>query len=193
MNLIEAIATVFGLLCVWLTTRQNVWCWPTGLVQVFFYIFVFYNAKLYSDMILHIIYVVMQGYGWYHWLHGGENATTLQVNLLGKRIVMWILIAIGGSAIWGFFMNHFTDAAAPFADAFIASSSLVAQWLMTRKNIESWYFWIAVDIIAIGVYWYKDLYLTVGLYTIFLFLCIIGLRKWQQSLREITTTPVVAL
>ena len=193
MNLIEALATIFGLLCVWLTTRQNVWCWPTGLVQVFLYIFVFYDAKLYSDMILHIIYVVMQIYGWYHWLHGGENAATLKVSILGKRIAAWILVAIAGSVIGGFFMYHFTDAAAPFADAFIASSSLVAQWLMTRKNIESWYFWIAVDIIAIGVYWYKGLYFTVGLYTLFLVLCIIGLRKWQQSLREITTTPAVAL
>jgi len=193
MNLIEALATIFGLLCVWLTTRQNVWCWPTGLVQVFLYIFVFYDAKLYSDMILHIIYVVMQIYGWYHWLHGGENAATLQVSILGKRIAPWILVAIVGSAIWGFFMYHFTDAAAPFADAFIASSSIVAQWLMTRKNVESWYFWIAVDIIAIGVYWYKGLYFTVGLYALFLVLCIIGLHKWQQSLREITTTPTVAL
>ena len=99
MNLIEALATIFGLLCVWLTTRQNVWCWPTGLVQVFLYIFVFYDAKLYSDMILHIIYVVMQIYGWYHWLHGGENAATLQVSILGKRIAPWILVAIVGSPI----------------------------------------------------------------------------------------------
>ncbi|MGA1133103.1 MAG: nicotinamide riboside transporter PnuC [Prochlorotrichaceae cyanobacterium] len=80
MTGIEVIAVVFGLLCVWLTVRQNIWCWPTGLVQVTLYIVIFYQVKLYSDLILHILYVFLQIYGWYHWLHGGKTRSALRVS-----------------------------------------------------------------------------------------------------------------
>src|SRR5690606_35497430 len=82
MTAIEAVAVVFGLFCVGLTIRQNIWCWPTGLVQVALYIIIFYQVKLYSDLILHVIYVGMQIYGWYHWLHGGRNDGVLRVTTL---------------------------------------------------------------------------------------------------------------
>jgi nicotinamide mononucleotide transporter len=181
MNVIEAIAVVFGLAAVWLTVRQNVWCWPAGLIQVLLYIFIFLESKLYSDMLLHMLYVGFQIYGWYHWLHGGENSSTLQISTLRYRSA-WIGTVILGGLLWGFFMTSYTDAAAPYPDAFIAVASITAQWLTTRKKIESWYFWIFVDVVAIAVYWYKGLYLTTGLYTIFLVMCILGFQQWRQKL-----------
>lgn len=78
-------------------------------------------------------------------------------------------------------MANYTDAAVPYWDAFIAVMSLIAQWLLTKKKVESWYFWIAVDVVAIGVYLYKHLYFTTGLYTIFLVLAILGLFEWKKS------------
>lgn len=184
MTLIEAVAVLFGLVCVWLTIRQNIWCWPTGLVQVALYIFIFYQVKLYSDLILHIVYVGMQLYGWHHWLHGGKNRGELSVSRLSWRgKTVWLSVVISGTLIWGYLMANFTDAAVPCGDAFTTVASLVAQWLMTRKRLESWFFWISVDVVAIGIYWYKGLLLTSGLYAIFLILATAGLIEWKKSLQ----------
>jgi len=180
---IEATAVVFGLLCVWLTIRQNIWCWPTGLIQVLLYIVIFYKALLYSDMLLHIIYVVMQIYGWYHWLYGGKGKTELKVSTLSRSLLsMWIGIGVLGTFLWGFLMARYTNAAVPYADAFTTVASLIAQWLMARKRLESWWFWIAVDIVAVGVYLYKSLYLTMGLYVVFLVLATMGYFRWKADM-----------
>lgn len=180
---LESTATFFGLLCVSLTIRQNIWCWPTGLIQVLLYIFVFYDAKLYSDLILHIVYVVMQIYGWYHWLRGGAAHDPLKVSSLNiVHTMLWSATAVVGTGVWGHLMASFTDAAVPHWDAFIIVTSLIAQWLMARKKIESWFYWIAVDVVAMGVYFYKSLYITTGLYTLFLFLAISGYYTWRKEL-----------
>ncbi|MCR9115846.1 MAG: nicotinamide riboside transporter PnuC [bacterium] len=185
MTWIEGVAVVFGLLCVWLTIRQNIWCWPTGLVQVVLFIIIFYQVKLYSDLILHVIYVFMQIYGWRHWLHGGQKGDELPVtSLSGRSQWTWTGVTVVGTIVWGLGMATFTDAAIPFGDAFTTVASLVAQWLMARKRLESWYFWIAVDVIAIGIYWYKSLYLTSGLYAVFLVLACWGLFAWRRSLLQ---------
>jgi len=181
---IEVFAVIFGLLCVWLTVRQNILCWPTGLVQVILYIWIFYKAFLYSDMILHLIYVVMQIYGWHHWLHGGKEKTALNVTYYPVvSLIKWICIGLVSTFIWGYTMASYTNAALPCADAFTTVMSLIAQWLMARKKLDSWYFWMAVDIVAIGVYSRKGLYLTMGLYTIFLVLATIGYFHWKASIK----------
>lgn len=186
MTWVEGIAAVCGLLCVWLTVRQNVLCWPTGLIQVVLYVGVFYQAKLYSDLILHVIYVIMQVYGWYHWLHGGRERTELAVSVLSvPALLAWVLIGIAATVPWGYSMATYTDAAAPYADAFIAAGSLIAQWLMAQKKLESWYFWIAIDIVAVAVYLFKELYITTGLYSVFLVLAILGYFQWKRTLQPI--------
>lgn len=183
MSLIESIAVVFGIACVWLVVKESIWCWPTGLVQVSLYVYIFYQAKLYSDVGLHIFYVGMQFYGWYHWLHGGKSKDSLPITRLSRQgLFTWITVCLLGAAAWGFVMEKFTDASVPYPDAFTTATSLVAQWLLARKRFENWYFWIAVDIVAIGVYLYKSLYLTAGLYAIFLILCVFGIRSWSQRM-----------
>lgn len=183
MTWIESIAVVFGLLCVWLTVRQNIWCWPTGLIQVVLYVVIFYRVKLYADLILHVIYVILQIYGWYHWLHGGKDHGRLLASRLRCRsFAGWIFVLTMGTALWGWNMATFTDAAVPYWDAFITTGSLIAQWLMTRKRLESWWFWISVDIVAIGIYLYKSLFMTSGLYAVFLIMAIIGFFTWRKTL-----------
>lgn len=189
MEWVEPVAAFFGLVAVILVVRQNIWCWPTGLIQVALYVFVFLQVKLYSDVILHMIYVVVQLYGWYHWLHGGADHSELPVSRLSDPARMaWIVAALAGTAGWGYFMSATTDAAIPYGDAFTTATSLIAMWLQARKRIESWYFWIAVDVVAIGIYYYKGLLWTSGLYAVFLVLCFVGLVSWQRSLREKTVS-----
>jgi nicotinamide mononucleotide transporter len=179
---LEVAATVFGLASVYLTTRQSIWCWPTGLVMVSLYVVIFFHAKLYSDTLLQVVYIFVQFYGWFHWKKGGGPGSELPVTRLSARSwVLWLAVSIAGAAALGSFMAHRTDASFPYADAAIASLSLVAQWLMARKVLENWHFWIAVDVLAIGVYLGKNLYLTTGLYAVFLGLCVYGLAEWRRS------------
>jgi nicotinamide mononucleotide transporter len=183
MTLIEAIATFFGLIAVWLVVKRHILCWPTGLVQVTLYVWIFYEAKLYSDMMLHVIYIFLQLYGWWQWQYGGNNHESLPVTTLRRRsLPFWISAVATGTFLWGFVMANYTDAAAPFPDAFIAVASLAAQWLTAKKKVESWIFWIFVNIVAIGVYAYKALWITTGLYTVFLVMAFFGFRDWRKAL-----------
>jgi len=183
-DLLEPTAVFFGLLCVWLTIRQSIWCWPTGLIQVALYVFIFFEAKLYSDVALQIVYIGLQLYGWAHWLHGGRSDVPLPVTRLTRRgLGAWAVIGFVGAAALGKGMATYTDAALPYWDATITSLSLVAQYLLARKALENWWFWILVDILAIGVYAAKGLYLTSGLYAVFLVLATLGFFEWKRTLR----------
>jgi len=202
MSWIEIIATIFGLLCVYLTVKQNNWCWPTGLVQVILYTYIFYSVKLYSDSILQVIYIPMQIYGWYYWLHGGKDKKEAPVTKITYKFWAYMILFITGLTLaWGTMMGKYFGAACPIPDAFIVMTSLFAQWLLSKKKLEAWYLWIAVDIVAIGVYFYKHLYITTGLYTVFLVLAISGLIAWRRSyIRrfrmppfEIASCPVIKL
>jgi nicotinamide mononucleotide transporter len=93
----------------------------------------------------------------------------------------WPALVVFGFLLWGYLMASHTDAALPYADAFTTVASLVAQWLMARKKLESWLFWILVDLVAIGIYWSKGLYMTSGLYLAFLIMATIGFLVWRNS------------
>lgn len=184
MGVIEAIATFFGLVCVWLCVRRNIWTWPTGLVQVVLYVWVFFEAKLYSDVLLHVVYIVLQIYGWVRWRRLGPDGGRLPVTRLGPRgFLPWAALAACGTVALGAAMARFTDAALPVWDAAIAAWSLVAQVLLARKQLESWLVWIGVDVVAVGVYGAKELYLTCGLYAVFLGLATTGWFAWRRELR----------
>ena len=185
MSIIEIIAVIAGLICVYLVIKQSIWCWPAGLVQVSLYIYIFYEVKLYSDVILHIIYVILNLYGWYHWLYGGKSRDSLPVTDQSPKInSLWLIFIAIGTMIWGYVMATNTDAALPYPDAFTTVASLSAQWLMARKRLESWVLWIIVDIVATIVYYLKGLYLTSGLYLVFLGMATAGLFSWHKSMKE---------
>ncbi len=180
---IEIFATIFGFLSVYFTIKENIVCWYFGLLQVTLYCFVFYTSKLYSDMILHVIYIFLQVYGWYSWKYGGVNHSVLKIKSL-NNISSWIAVTIVGAAILGYIMKTKTDASYPYPDAFITVASLVAQYLMIKKVLGSWLFWIVVDVVAIFVYCYKGLYFTTGLYAVFLIMAILGYFQWKKAFKE---------
>ncbi|MBK9088204.1 MAG: nicotinamide mononucleotide transporter [Holophagales bacterium] len=183
MSPYEIAGFVFGVLAVWLTAKESPWCWPTGLVNVSLYIVVFWQAKLYADMGLQVVYVVVCLYGWWEWLHGGAGGGRLSVSRAPRRTLAALTVAGAAFAVFlGFALHRGTDAALPFWDSTTTAYSLVAQWLQTKKQIETWWFWIAVDVVYIGVYAVKGLWLTALLYAIFLALCLVGLKEWKRSL-----------
>ncbi len=182
-SLIEIIASLSGFICVYLIIKRSLWCWPVGLLQVTLYLFVFYDAKLYSDVILQGIYIVMQIYGWWYWSQGRKQDHDVIV-IAGSvtGILLWVAVAVLGSYALGYIMSTYTDAALPYPDAFITVTSLIAQWLLSRRILANWMFWIMVDLVAINVYWQKDLYPTTVLYLVFLFMAVSGLIVWWRQL-----------
>jgi nicotinamide mononucleotide transporter len=182
---LELFAAIVGAISVWLSVRQNIMSWPTAIVNVVLYALVFYQAKLYADMGLQVIYAALSVYGWYEWLYGGEGRTELHVTrTAGRLAALLALIALSGAALLGTLLHHTTDAALPYMDSFLSSTSLVAQWMMTRKKLENWLVWIAVDVLYVGMFIFKGLYLTAGLYAVFLALAVRGYLDWRRSMAE---------
>jgi nicotinamide mononucleotide transporter len=181
---IEIVAVACGLANVYLTVRQNIWCWPVGVVMVSLYIYIFFEAKLYSDTLLQVFFLVMQFYGWYEWTRGPvERSTSLSaIRRLGAPGWRWTAAGIvAGTAILGTLMHRHTDAALPYPDAFTTLLSVFAQFLMTKKFLDNWTLWIVADVVYVVVYAIKDLYWTCGLYVVFLGLCVQGYREWRRD------------
>ncbi|HEY2848473.1 MAG TPA: nicotinamide riboside transporter PnuC [Gemmatimonadaceae bacterium] len=184
MNWIEPLAVATGVVSVWLSVKQKISSWPTALVNVALYFVVFREARLYADMGLQVIYFALSLYGWYEWLYGGENRTELKVTRANAGMAVRLgAIAIIGVAVLGTLFTRYTDAALPYVDSATATVSLVAQWMMTRKVLENWAVWIAVDIVYVGMFIYKHLYPTAGLYAGFLVLAVMGHLQWLRSFR----------
>ena len=180
-------------MAVWLTTRQSVWCWPTGLLNVGLSALVFLHSRLYGSAALQLVYVALCLYGWHQWLHGGAGEGRLEVSRTPAR---WLAgLAVVGSAFalgLGLFLRYRTDAALPFWDASMTAFSLAAQWMTTRKWIENWLVWIPVDAVYVAMYLSQRLQAYAGLYAVFLVLAVFGYRGWRRSLAAATTDEVAA-
>ncbi len=182
MTRTEVVAALFGIISVFLVTRENIWSWPTAIVNVGLYIVVFFDQRLYADMGLQVVYLLLSLYGWYAWLHGGENRSALLVSRATPRLlVVLTLINLAGWAVLSWLLQHFTNASLPWLDSLLATTSLVAQWMMTRKVLENWTLWILVDVVYVPMYVYKNLYATAALYVVFLVLAVLGHREWKRS------------
>ena len=182
MSTLEWIAAIAGAISVYLSAREKIWSWPTAIVNVGLYIIVFRRTGLYSDMGLQVVYLVLSIYGWYEWLYGGKNRSTLRVSRASAR--EW-LIATPVALLFWFALARYTatlpGVALPHLDAGLTTLSLVAQWMMTRKILENWVLWIVADIVYVPMYFYKGLPVTAALYAIFLALAALGLRSWWRS------------
>jgi len=181
---IEIAGTLFGILGVWLTIRQNIYCFPAGIINVTLYALLFFNSKLYSDAALQIIYVILLIYGWIQW-NNHNRKKELMVNKTEKRQMIILLITVVCASFFlGTFLYKKTDASLPYLDASTTSMSLIAQWMIAKKKIENWIIWIVTDVIYVGMYIYKSLYLTSFLYFIFILLAVKGYSEWKKSLDQ---------
>lgn len=182
MSGLELFAAALGVIAVWLTVRQNPWCWPIGLVMVLLYSWIFFEVDLYSNMLLQVIYAALQVYGWWQWTRVGNAHQGRQVSWLNAQAVA-IGLAVGalGSVLLGAGMAHWTDAAEPWLDAALTAFSLVAQLWMAHKRVQCWLLWMVVDVIYVGLFVYKELYLTAGLYAMFFLLAVHGWRTWRAD------------
>ena len=182
VSTLEVLAVILGLACVGLTVRQHVACWPTGLAMVVLYIVVFYRARLYSDMLLQVVYIVLQLYGWHAWVKGGPRRSGLAVSRLPCHAAVAWVDRLPRRDRGAGHRHAPADRCGPAVSRCVRhNASLIAQWLLGRKVLESWLVWIVVDVFSIGMYLMKDLYLTAALYAVFLVLSVQGYRAWSRT------------
>jgi nicotinamide mononucleotide transporter len=182
-DVFEIVGVVTGVLAVWLTTRQKIWCWPVGIVSVAAFIVVFFRAKLYAAMGLQAVYVGLAAYGWYAWLHGGDGHGALRVSRLPRRVAIGLMaLGAAATAAAGYSLRAQTDEALPWLDGFTTSFSLVAQWMQARKFLENWALWVVVDLAYVGMSLSQGLTLTAGLYAVYVGLALLGFRDWRRSM-----------
>jgi nicotinamide mononucleotide transporter len=178
---LELAGTLTTALGIWLTARRILLCWPVTLAADILYLVVFYQARLLSDSLLQMFFIGFTLYGWRHWWRGVQQEGEVRVVPLRTRSLLLAMAAgVAGSIILGIIAKQL-HASLPFLDATLTSYSLVGSWWQARKHIASWWLWIVVDLIYIGEYIYKDLWLTAVLYAGLVVLAVIGLRDWKRA------------
>lgn len=197
INLLEFGGLLFGLLCVYFLIKENVLTWICGIIYVLISFVVFWQSRLYGDFLLHIIFLILNIYGWYSWSSGSldpkdKASTELNVSTLTRKasIIQLVFSAIGilifaQVLIYIPSMIEGVDAAAlPYWDSTTSILSVTAMWLTTKKKIENWHYWFVINILATGIYFYKELYFYSLLYFIYIFLAIAGYMAWEKSMNK---------
>ncbi len=182
MSLLEIAAVAVSFLAIWLTARRNMACWPLNLVACALYFKLFLDVRLYADMALQAVFGIGILYGWIVWGRSKHDTGAVVVMPLPRSHALAGLAtgAVAALAI-GWFTSHHTDAALPWIDATLSSFSLVAQYWTARRHRESWLLWIAVDIAYVGMFVFKGLLPTAGLYAVMIGLAVLGYRAWGQQ------------
>jgi len=187
---LELISFLLAITTVWLNIRLNHWAWLFSILSSLLYAAVFVRSRLYGDAGLQFVFVAVSIWGWYQWLRGGSAHQPLQVSRLTRNGWLWCAMAwLAGFILLSQFLHRLTDTDVPHMDGFLTAGSLVGQFLLSRKKIENWLVWIAVDILYVGLYVYKHLHLTALLYGVFVVLAFMGWRAWRQS----AASPPLAL
>ena len=181
--LFEIVAALLTVLSIWLATRENILYYPTGIVAVLMYTWVYFGAKLYAESFLQLVYLSLMIYGWYQWLHGGERKTELPVSRTPRW--GWIAGVAAGvivSLVTILVQLRFTDNPVPYVDSSLMAWSLVAQWMTARKWIENWLLWLLINTVSIPLYVSRDLMVTAVLFAGLWVLAIVGWRTWRRTL-----------
>ena len=184
MSALEALAAALIVVNVWLVGRRSFWNYAFGIAGVCIYALIFFRARLYSDTLLQAFFLVLNIYGWFNWSRAkavlGE-VTVLRLERYARA--QWLAGIATLTITWGWLMDRYTDAAAPWLDAAVAMTSVAAQILLARRFIENWWLWIAVNMMSIALYASRGLWLTMGLYCGLLAVSLWSLRAWQKAAR----------
>ena len=182
MTTLEVAANGVTTLAILLAGRNSIHTWWTGIIGAVLFGILFYQTKLYADVTLQGFFIATGVLGWMRWRRG---RTDPQLPVGRIKPLALVPIGIGGVLVtlgYGTLLHRFTDAYAPFWDSLILVASVIAQFLLIGRKIETWYFWLLVNIVAVPLYLSRDLWLTSGLYVAYLINAVIALRVWRREL-----------
>ncbi|MEM9822661.1 MAG: nicotinamide riboside transporter PnuC [Bacteroidota bacterium] len=206
---VQWLAFIFSLIYVFLAARESIWCWFFGLIGVLLAAKVYVDYRLYSEALLQIYYALISLYGWWAWINSrrpkSEVEDPLKSSILdegkweemapdledGLSIGVWtkeqhiraFLLGTALGLVWGYFWSHF-GAAMPYIDACITSFSVIATYMVARKILENWLYWIAIDFVCIFVYLDRGMYLFAILFLVYCIVAVFGYFNWKREMME---------
>jgi len=181
----EVLAVVLAIAYLVLAIRQNIWCWLCAGISTAIYIWLFVGARLYMESFLNGFYFVMAIYGWYIWTSGrrnGHERPVVRWPLYSHAIAIATIVFV--SAGNGYLLARFSDAAYPYVDSFTTWSAIWATFLVARKVLENWWYWLVIDSVSVVLYWARDLQLTSLLFVAYVIMIPFGIVNWTRSYRE---------
>ena len=185
----ELVAIIFGLLSVWYAKKNSFWVFPTGIINTIIYTYLLLKWSLLGDMIINFYYTIMSIYGWWIWTRKKEDCTELPISKINKAEINWSILIFFTSTLFVVLVYTFFDKFAgwiSYIDIFVTGIFFVGMWLMTKRKIENWIFWIIGDFISIPMYFYKGFTFTSLQYLIFTILAIFAYLEWKKILAKTT-------
>lgn len=183
----EFIAVVAAIAYLVLAILQNIACWFFAALSSAIYIWLSVEAKLYMESPLYLYYLVMAAYGWIVWRSGrSENQERLVVVWPVRTHAIAIVSILSISLLSGYLLTRYTDAALPYLDSMTTWLAIWATFLVARKVLENWWYWLFIDVVSVFIYWSRDLQLTALLFVIYVIMIPFGLLSWRNSMRAQT-------
>jgi nicotinamide mononucleotide transporter len=179
---LEIVAFVLAVWMVVCNMRVQPLAWPLAIVSSLLYALLFLDSKLYGEASLQLLFIAVAGWGWWQWLRGrGDDGAPLRVHRLGNRQRWQLLVAtLAAWPMLGLLLRQTTNSDVPFFDALPTAGSVAGQFLLGRKLVENWPVWVAVNLVSVGLFAHKGLWLTVLLYALFTVMALAGWRAWQR-------------
>lgn len=181
----ETVAVVLAIAYLILVIRQNIWCWICAGFSSAIYVWLFIEARLYMESLLYAFYVGMAVYGWVTWNRGGDDNVKLLIDVWPRKThAVAVTVIIACASVSGWYFSNYTDAAYPYVDAMTTFAAIWATFLVARKVLENWWYWLVIDVASVAIYWTRDLQLTAILFVVYVALIPIGLLQWRKTYRS---------
>lgn len=179
-NWLEIVGTIIGFVYLWQEVKASIWLWLTGIVMPAIYTVVFYQSGLYADFGIQVYYIVAALYGFLFWKFGKKQDKPLPIvhTSLRQGVILFLITILVFIPIY-LILTKFTDSTVPFYDSATTALSIVALWMLAKKHVEQWFVWIAVDAVSSALYFYKGIYFTAVLYSVYTVVAIYGYKKWN--------------
>ena len=186
---LESLAVILAIAYLLLAAEENVWCWVCAFVSSVLYVWIMFHVRLYMESVLNGFYAVMAVVGWQQWEKGGADHHGVKISTMPwQQHVMLIAAMVVLALVNGYIMQRYTQAAFPLVDSFTTWSSVVTTFLVIRKKLENWIYWFVIDGISIALYINRGLYLTAGLFAVYVVIVVFGFLHWLRLYKSEKTT-----
>ena len=183
---LQIVGVALGLLYLWLEYKANIWLWVVGLIMPIVHGALYFRSGLYADFSMQLYYIAAGIYGLIVWGRGAKQSNHDTLKITSTPLAVWVAVAGVYALLHGaiyLFLVSFTDSTVPFWDSLTTALCIVAYWMLSRKYVEQWLVWLAVDVITVGLYLYKDIPLTAGLYALYSALAVAGYLRWRRMIK----------
>jgi len=182
---LETLAVVLSVAYLLLAMKEHSLCWYCAFVSTAIYVWIFGDVSLYMESALNVYYMTMAVYGWYQWQRGGDQQTGLGISCWSVRQHLLAALSIAlATGVSGYLLYHNSDAQLPYLDSFTTWASVLTTYMVARKVLENWLYWIVIDGASIYLYLDRELYQTAGLFVFYIVLAVVGYRLWVQHYRQ---------